>query len=127
MKLSKKILTAWVEAWEGSSRKVPFPRVVSDRFRKLGVSTMEVQEALTAIMAKPDKARSLGEKKALRQYAGIQKECEMNIAEGAAEAVQGAIFLLKSTYKYEDSSKLTIENENLEEVVRKSRNEGTPE
>jgi hypothetical protein len=119
MKNLKKILQIWMDAWESSNRKVTFPRVACDAIRKAGGSTLELQNYISQAMATPEDKRNKSMRDALVQYLTIKKECEMAIAEDAADSNQGAIFLLKATHGYEDKQTVRVEDGNLADVIAK--------
>ena len=119
MKNLKKILQLWMDAWEDSNRKVPFPRTVCDELRKAGTSAADLQMFISQAMATAEDRRTKAMKDAFKQYVIIKKECEMSIAEDVADSTPGSVFLLKASHGYEDKQTVRVEDGNLADIIAK--------
>ena len=119
MKNLKKILQIWIDTWEGSNRKVTFPRSVCDALRKAGTSAVEVQQFISIAMSTAEAKRTKPMKEVLQQYMMITKECEMSIAEDVADTAAGSVFLLKASHGYEDKQTVRVEDGNLADIIAK--------
>ncbi len=121
----KKIRETWLTAWQGSNRKVTFPRVVADEFRKIGTTVREVQDFVGALLVCKPESMTKEQLKFIYHYRDLVSENEMNIAESVADNPRSSVFLLQSKYGYDSKQTVQITDGNLADIVKeKSQHNG---
>lgn len=106
-----------MDAWKQTTRKVPYPRAVSDALMdQCGIDVLDMQEIISECLIQTSKTPE--QERMLRTHLSIKKQCEMAIAEDVAQNPQGSIFLLKSQHGYEDKQTLKVEDGNLAAIVQ---------